>query len=371
MNYLICTECKTEYDHNEPIWRCNCGGLLDLKMKFIFDKKKVSNRKQNLWRYREALPIENEESIISFDEGLTPLSEIQIGKRNIFVKQDQLFHSGSYKDRGAAVQISKVKELQIKKIVEDSSGNAGCAVAAYCAKGNIECDIYVPASSSEGKLAQIKAYGANLKKISGSRKDCADAALEAAEKFYYASHSYNPFFFHGTKTFAYEVCEQLNWRAPDAVVLPVGNGTLLLGCAIGFNELYDTGVITSLPKLIGIQSEGCAPLVKMFADNLLSIPEIENRNTIAEGIVIVNPVRATQIVDAVKFSGGKFIAVNDGEIILALKDIYKKGFYIEPTSAATIAGVKKYIERSEDETIVSVFTGHGLKATEKILQLMK
>lgn len=370
MHILICTECKKEYDSHQPIWKCACGGLLDLKMNFTLNIKDFSARKNNLWRYREVLPIDNDGAIISFNEGFTPLSEIKFGKRTVFIKQDHLFPSGSYKDRGAAVQISKVKELGIKKVVEDSSGNAGCAVAAYCAKGKIECDIFVPENSSEGKLVQIKAYGANLVKIPGTRKDCADAALSAAENFYYASHSYNPYFFHGTKIFAYEVCEQLNWRSPDAVVLPVGNGTLLLGCQIGFTELFEAGVINKLPKLIGIQSDGCAPLAKMFHENLLHMPEIENKNTIAEGIAVVNPVRAKQIIDAVKLSGGTFISVKEDEVILALKEIFAQGYYIEPTSAAAIAGVKKYISQTDDEVIVSVFTGHGLKGTEKILKLL-
>lgn len=370
MHYLICTNCKKEFDSHEPVWRCECGGLLDLKMKFIFNPNEISNRRKNIWRYREALPINDDMSIVSLDEGFTPLTSVDFNSKKVFIKQDHLFPSGSYKDRGAAVQISKVKELQIKKVVEDSSGNAGCAVAAYCAKGNIECDIYVPASSSEGKLVQIKAYGANLVKIPGTRKDCADTVLNAAEKFYYASHSYNPYFFHGTKTFAYEVCEQLNWRAPDAVILPVGNGTLLLGCQIGFRELFELGIINKIPKLIGVQSAGCDPLAKMFNENISFVPEIENHNTIAEGIAIVNPVRGNQIVDAIKESGGFFITVHDEEIISSLKEIFSLGFYIEPTSAATIAGVKQYLTQSNDATIVSAFTGHGLKATEKILKLI-
>lgn len=370
MSQLICTQCKTVYSANETRWRCDCGGMLDLNFKPEFDIKKIKSRKPGMWRYREAIPIESDEHIISLDEGFTPLVPFDFEGVRVWVKQDHLFPTGSYKDRGAAVLISKAKELGVREVVEDSSGNAGCAIAAYCAKADIRCQIYVPDSTSPGKTAQIQMYGAGLNLIPGSREDTSRAVLKAAEKQYYASHSWNPFFFHGTKTYAYEVVEQSGWQTPDTVVLPAGNGTLLLGAYIGFSELVEAGIIEKLPKLIAIQSQNCAPLAEAFEKGLTSNPAVDKKDTLAEGIAIADPVRGRQIVEAVKISGGMFITVSEEEIEQSLIQMCRQGAYIEPTSAATTAGVSKYLNHMQrDERIVTVFTGHGLKSTEKMLKI--
>jgi len=371
MDELFCTECKKKFSLNEKIWRCTCGALLDINFKSTFPVDNIKKRKLNMWRYREAIPLLDDNNIISFDEGFTPLTDVAFNGKSVLVKQDHLFPTGSYKDRGASVLISKVRELGIKKVVEDSSGNAGCAIAAYCAKARIGCEIFVPQDTSAGKLAQIQCYRGKLNKIPGSRENTAHAVLKEAEKYYYASHSWNPFFFHGTKTFAFEVCEQLGWKSPDTIILPVGNGTLLLGAYIGFNELLEAGVIEKIPKIIAIQSVNCAPLYRAFKENLEEIPGIDKKETLAEGIAIAKPIRGKQIIEAVKKSHGDFIAVDDFEIMRSLKDICSKGFYIEPTAASTTAGICKYVRESNpDEIIVSLFTGHGLKTTEKMLKVL-
>ncbi len=372
MNKLICTECNREFSLNEKIWRCKCGGLLDIDFDATFPINKIKRRGPTIWRYREAIPIEDDINIITFNEGFTPLMEVDFQGKSVLVKQDHLFQTGSFKDRGASVLISKLKELRIKKIVEDSSGNAGSAIAAYCAKAGIDCEIFVPAKVSPGKLIQIHFYGAKVKKILGSREDTANAVLKAAERYYYASHIWNPFFFQGTKTFAFEVCEQLGWKSPDSIILPVGAGSLLLGVYIGFNDLLNASIIDRTPKIIAIQSVNCAPLYKAFKEDLKEIPKISKKDTIAEGIAIAEPIRGKQIIEAVLKSDGEFIVVDDFEIRRSLKEICKKGFYIEPTSAATIAGINKYLQKSTSgETIISVFTGHGLKTSEKMQRISR
>ncbi len=371
MGKLICRACNKKFSLGEKIWKCACGGLLDLEFESAFPIEKIKARKPALWRYREALPISGDQNILSFDEGFTPLVPFDFDGRRVWIKQDHLFPTGSYKDRGASVLMSKVKELGISRVVEDSSGNAGCAIAAYSARGGIHSEIYVPQDTSPGKLAQIQAYGAVLKKIPGSREETARAVWAAAQKDYYASHSWNPFFFHGTKTFAFEVWEQLDWKTPDTVIVPVGNGTLLLGASIGFGELLEAGMIGEIPRIIGVQSVHCAPLDKAFREGLKEIPKIQPQETLAEGIAIAEPVRGKQIVEAVKKSGGFFISVHDREVKNALRRISRKGFYIEPTAAATVAGVLQYLRNSDPvEIVVSVFTGHGLKATEKMLKIL-
>ncbi len=371
MGKLVCLDCKTEYSINEPIWRCRCGGLLSIDSQPQFPLDKIAQRKPTLWRYREAIPVSDNGGIVSFDEGFTPLVEITMAGKKVHLKHDYMFPSGSYKDRGASVMISKIKELGIKKVVEDSSGNTGCAVAAYCARAGIECDIYVPESTSPGKLAQIRHYGANLKLVPGSREETARAVMKAAQTEYYASHSWNPFFFHGTKTFAFEVCEQLGWKAPDVVVVPVGSGAHILGSYIGFKELKTAGIIEKMPRLIGIQAVNCAPIYQAHIDGLETHAEVEKIHTIAEGIAIAQPVRSRQILAGVKETKGGFIAVDEDEIKEALRYTGRLGMFIEPTSAATIAGLLRYLEQSENsETVVSVLTGHGLKSTDKILEIL-
>jgi threonine synthase len=351
-------------------WKCDCGSVLDIAFEPVFDLEAIRGRKPTMWRYREAIPIRDDSHVVSFDEGLTPLVRVDFDGVPVWVKQDHLFPTGSYKDRGASVLISKAVELGIGEVVEDSSGNAGCAIAAYCARAGIDCAIYVPESTSGGKLAQIQRYGAALNRVPGSREDTARAVLGAAQTVYYASHSWNPFFFQGTKTFAYEVCEQLGWRAPDTVILPAGNGTLLLGAYIGFRELVDAGIIGRMPRLIAVQAASCAPLHRAFRERLDRNPAIDKGETMAEGIAIADPIRGPQIVGAVRESGGDFLVVEEGEIVSSLRAICEAGFYIEPTSAATTAGVSQYVRGlCADEVIVSVFTGHGLKATEKMLKL--
>lgn len=331
-----------------------------------FNKKAVNQHINSLWRYADALPCTLEQAI-TLGEGFTPMLPIDFNGKKVWIKQDYLFPTGSYKDRGAAVLISVAKQQGITHVVQDSSGNAGCAIAAYAAKANIACNIFVPKNTSPAKLAQIRMYGAQLTLVDGNRNDTAIAALKAAETTYYASHCYNPLFYEGTKTFAYEVCEQLDWQAPDVVVVPAGNGTLVIGCYIGFMHLLQSGVINHIPKIIAIQAANCAPLYHAFSKKNNTV----FTDTIAEGIAIEKPVQAELMLEIIQQTKGTFLTVTEEEIIAALKHCCTMGHYIEPTSAATIAGVSKALLTLGDEGLwVSLFTGHGLKSTDKILTLL-
>ncbi len=362
MGHLICNECGRRYEETQSVWCCECGGLLDCVSDIVFDVGKVDKNENSLWRYHHVLPV-SFENRVSFGEGFTSLQKICVKGKDILFKFDHIFPSGSYKDRGATVLVSKIKELGIKQVIEDSSGNAGAAIAAYCAKAGIKSKILVPASNSLSKLKQISQVGAELLAIEGSRQDVADKALELAHDSYYASHSYNPYFFEGTKTFAFEVSEQLGWVAPDTVVLPVGNGTLLLGAYLGFQQLLAGGVISKLPKIVGVQAENCAPLAKSFGNGEGNLLVAKVSDTLAEGIAISKPIRCQQILQAVKDSGGCFVTVSERLLADVWGRVKKMGIYVEPTAVAAYAGVEKYLEDGDrgDETIVSVFTGHGLK----------
>ena len=360
---LICETCHKKYLSSEPIWRCKCGGFLSLDFHARFPLEKIQKRKPTMWRYREALPICHDRDIISFNEGFTPVVEEEFFGKKVLLKQDHLFPSGSYKDRGASVLVSKVKELGIKEVVEDSSGNAGAAIAAYCAKANIDCHIYVPEKTSPEKLKQIEQYGAHLHKIIGTREDTAKAALHQAQTTYYASHYWNPYFFHGTKTIIFEIVEQLEWMTPDILIIPVGNGTLLYGTFIGLKELQHENIIQKIPKIIGVQAENCAPLKYALKRDSTLINYKTTYETIAEGIAIENPIRAKDIIHAVQETNGDIITVKEREIHSALNDTFRKGYCIEPTSAVAIAGFKKY-HVGTNELVVIPLTGHGLKTNK-------
>ncbi|MFO7850415.1 MAG: pyridoxal-phosphate dependent enzyme, partial [Spirochaetia bacterium] len=210
-------------------------------------------------------------------------------------------------------------------------------------------------------------YGAHLVPVEGSRSDTAAAALRAAESSYYASHVWNPYFFEGTKTFAYEVWEQLGFRAPDTVVLPAGNGTLLLGSLKGFGELERAGLIKKIPVHMAVQAAACAPLSEGA-----SLTSASQKPTIAEGIAIPHPPLLEEMKAGLRAAGGTVIPVEEEEIIGALREAVESGLYIEPTAAAALAGLRKYTESADkEEKVVGAVTGHGLKASGKIASILQ
>ena len=266
--------------------------------------------------------------------------------------------TGSFKDRGAAVLLTHLAAAGVAEIVEDSSGNAGAAIAAYSARAGIRATIYVPEAASPGKLGQIAAYGAHLVHVAGTREDVAHAAQTGPGL--YASHCWNPLFFHGTKTIAFELWEQLGGRAPDWVVSPVGHGTLLLGLALGFRELVAAGAIARLPRLVGVQSAACAPL----AGPPLGRPTGAG-DTVAEGIRVRSPVRAGEIRAAVIESGGRWAVVEEAGILAAQAHLGVEGLFVEPTAAVAAAAAWQLSDRGDlpsSDVIVVPLTGHGLKA---------
>ncbi|QOJ00137.1 MAG: threonine synthase [Phycisphaeraceae bacterium] len=359
---LVCRSTGERFDADLPIWRGPSGGLLDLEFEARFPVDTIRGRPPGLWRYREALPLPEGAEPVTFGEGSTPLVPQRWAGREVLIKLDTLFPTGSYKDRGSTVLISHARRIGVTRLLEDSSGNAGASMAAYASRAGIACDIYAPASASPAKLAQIRLAGANLVAVPGTRADTAAAALEAAGSVYYASHSYNPFFVHGTKTFAYEIAEALGWRAPDAVVIPTGNGTLLLGAFIGFNDLRAAGITDRVPRLIAVQSSACAPLHAAFEGRAFGSAS----PTIAEGIAIPAPVRAGQCVEAVRVTGGFTVAVDDGATNRAWNAALRAGLFIEPTCATALAALGAMGSAAGDlgERVVVAATGHALKASD-------
>lgn len=367
-----CRNCSASFSLKTAIWRClDCGGLLDVIPSAFFERNRLINRPATLWRYAEAIPTCDSGSQVSLGEPMTPLIPFNIDGAELLLKMDYLLPTGSFKDRGAAVLISWLKGLGIRQIVEDSSGNAGSSIAAYCARAGIDCTIFVPDTTSAAKLHQIRSTGASVRMIQGGRQAAADACLNAAGSVFYGSHVWQPLFFQGTKTIAFEIWEQLGFEAPDDLILPVGNGSLLLGVSIGFNELLDAGFIQRRPRLIGVQSVACDPLVQTWI-NQSDHPVIQGHNaTIAEGIAVPSPIRGKQILDAITESKGTMLSVNDQMIRTALRSVCKAGIFIEPTSAAAIAGCREWLRSGQSgERIVIPLTGSGLKCPDTVMKLI-
>ena len=371
---LYCEICGQRMEEQSLPWRCPCGGPLacdPAAFRYAPDPSLPG-----LWRYASSLPVADPKNAVYLGEGMTPLVPAKwdygTGKAEILCKMDTFNPSGSYKDRGAAVAISRLRELGLTRLVEDSSGNAGAAMAAYAAAAGIACDIFVPASASEGKCVQIAAYGASLRRIPGPREAAAAAAEEAAKSDYYASHNWNPYFPEGIKTYAFELFEQLGDQSPDNLVVPAGQGSLISGAWKGFSEIVAAGRTIKIPRIFGIQSEHCAPFCQAWTNGDATTSPFEKKPTIAEGIASAFPVRPSAVLNMVRGSKGAFVAVKEAEIWAAFEKLAQAGIYVEPTSAAALAGLSRLWEEGairHDECTVVLLSGFGLKATDKILEL--
>lgn len=357
---LICALCQRRYPIETQDWRCTCGGVLEIAERIAFAPQKIAHKEYTLWRYRALLPPT--ENIVSLGEGWTPIVTIRAHGVDLLAKLEFLAPTGSFKDRGTTVLVSLLKEMSISEVVEDSSGNAAASLAAYGARAGIHCKIFVPAEASPAKLAQIRVYGAELLPIAGPREHAALAVQQAAEQTYYASHVYNPLILEGTKTFAYELWEQLG-RVPDHLLFPVGHGTLFLGAYRGFCDLLQAKLIEKLPALHAVQATGYAPLYRIYRESLAELPELEPRPTIAEGIRIKKPVRWSAILQAVRATHGSIVTVTDEAILQAQQALAQQGLYVEPTAAVPVAAVRQFSARLNPKQLLLVpLTGSGLKS---------
>ena len=318
---------------------CECGGLYQLDFTPPkYDQKLIDSAEWNIFRYRAFMPLSGGEwRDITLGEGMTATVPY---KKNLLLKLEYAMPTLSFKDRGAAVLIWLCKTIGVKKVLQDSSGNAGNSIAAYCARSGIGCEIFVPKGTSLSKIRMIEAHGATCTIFDGSRDETADACRKKArdEGIYYANHVYNPMFYQGTKTFIYEVFEQHS-RIPDNIFIPVGNGTLLLGCQLALNELHSVGLIEKLPHIFVVQSERCAPLVNAGKEPRSIKPE----PTLAEGIAIGKPMRGREILSPSSYSGKRsFITAPEKDILPAREELGRNGLHVEHTTAAIYAAYLAY-----------------------------
>ncbi|MFB6123041.1 MAG: pyridoxal-phosphate dependent enzyme [Haloferacaceae archaeon] len=354
---LRCSVCGEEYADR---WRCPCGGPLDYADPPRPDGPAPAfaalDARRGLWAFDEFLPMAAHATL---GEGWTPL--VDAPAWDAAFKLEYVSPTGSFKDRGAATVVSRAAECGVDRVVDDSSGNAGAAIATYAARAGIDADVYVPASVKASKLRAIERTGATPVRVEGSRADVTDACVRAVEagEGWYASHAWNPAFFAGTATFAYEVAAQRDWSVPDAVVTPLGHGTLFLGAYRGFRALYDAGWTDRLPRLLGAQAAGYAPIAAELHGD-----EGETTNDVADGIQIRDPVRKRAILDAVAASSGDAIALPADAVERERDALHRQGFYVEPTSAVAPAALRAYRDRGvldADDDVVVPLTGSGLK----------
>jgi len=390
---LSCPDCGATVSDR---WRCACGSPLRFTDPPIptgpAPETDSFDTESGLWAFSELLSVgDDPDDRVTLGEGMTPLvdadrpGEAKAGPPdddwNAAFKLEYVFPTGSFKDRGATTTLTRARELGVDRVVEDSSGNAGAAIATYAARAGIDAAVYVPADAKESKLRAIRRAGAEPIRIEGSRADVTDACVSALGReggaegeagstggnersAWYASHAWNPAFFEGTATVAYEIALQRGWEAPDAVVTPLGHGTLFLGAYWGFRRLERAGWIEGVPRLFGAQAAGVAPIVRDLHGPEAADPD-GRVNTAADGIQIAEPVRHAEILDVVAATDGDALAITESAVERELDRLHSAGFYTEPTCAVAPAALRALRQRGDidaDADVVVALTGSGLKS---------
>ena len=358
---IKCTQCGYIPASGSIEYCCPiCGGIFDFEQIFEYHPASEWGDQPGIWRFWRSFGLTRDLTAVSLGEGNTPLVWDQVGKKKVAFKLDFLNPTGSYKDRGTTVLISRLLWLGVKYAIEDSSGNAGASFAAYCSRAGIHGKVYVPDYASGPKRAQIEAYGSEIVPVPGPRSNASEAVqAEADGGSVYASHAYQPYVLPGYATAAYEIYEQLGCL-PGSVLVPVGQGSFLLGIGRGFEALLRRKVLGEMPQMIGVQSQACAPLWAAFQNDDPGITGVKEGVTLAEGIRIGKPLRSAQVLDMVKSSGGWITAVRENKILPAMKDLASRGFYVEPTSAVVWPALLDDFDQLR-EPVVVVLTGSGLK----------
>ena len=375
--WLTCITCNRRYDISEIRYTCECGGLLSVERDqlprdtSLFERRRASRKtidSSGVWRFREAVLSVPEEQIVTHPEGSTRLYE----REGLLFKHEGENPTGSFKDRGMTVAVTQAVRLGARVVACASTGNTSASLAAYAAQAGLRAVVFVPARKvSAGKLAQTLAYGATCLQIRGDFDTAMRLVLEASKHLgIYLVNSINPFRIEGQKTIIWELLQDLEWNAPDWIVVPAGNlgNTSAFGKAL--REARQAGWISTTPRLASIQASGANPFYRSFRDSFTGRHRI-TAETIATAIRIGDPVSYDRAVAAIRYTGGVVEQVTDDEIMSAKREIDAMGIGCEPASAATLAGVHKLrasgVMRKEDR-VVSVLTGHLLKDTDAIMK---
>jgi len=382
--YYQCINCNARYETTSMAIACvKCNDLLQVRYDYAsatpMDLDLWKSRPLSVWRYRELLPLGSKSRIISLGEGGTGLHRSEhladdIKLKSLHVKFEGENPTGSFKDRGMTVSISKALEFQTKMVACASTGNTSASLAAYAARSGLRCIVLIPAAKiAQGKLAQAIAHGATILEIDGNFDDSLRAVVKLTERNPSIAllNSVNPFRIEGQKTLAFEVCDQLGFKPPDVLIVPVGNAGNISSIWKGFEELREVGIIDKLPRLVGIQAEGAAPLAEAYKSKRDLIQPVKNPETVATAIRIGSPASWKKALRAVAESRGTIETASDKEILQAQRDLARReGIFVEPAGASSIAGLRKLQNNGyfdHDERIVCVATGHGLKDPEIVM----
>jgi threonine synthase len=377
-----CIQCKAEYDPKDVVYTCpKCSGLLEI----VYDWSELSITRKDfdgiplsVWKYKALLPVKR--NPVTTNEGGTPLYTCErladkIGIRSFHVKHEGLNPTGSFKDRGMTVGVSKALELGMKTVACASTGNTSASLAIYGAKAALPVVVLLPAGKvAMGKVAQAMMHGAKVLSIRGNFDEALKLVRDLCDhEGFYLLNSVNPYRLEGQKTIAFEIADQLGWTVPDKLVLPVGNAGNITAIYKGFKEFYELGLTDSIPQMIGIQAEGSCPVVNAFRQKQDNIVPVSSPETVATAIRIGDPVNAVKALRAIYQSGGLAESVSDNEIVAAQKDLARlEGIGVEPASASSVAGLKKLVGMGliqADENVVCVTTGHLLKDPEEVLEM--
>jgi threonine synthase len=375
---LKCIECGKAHDMAKPAYACSsCGNLLEIRMDTEAALKRVSTgdfkkRPVSVWKYRELIPVGPKAQVFSLDEGGTQMIECrrlaqEIGVKSLKIKFEGTNPTGSFKDRGMTVGITKAVELKMRTVTCASTGNTSASLAAYAGLAGLKCVVLIPEGKvALGKLAQAMMHGATVVTVRGNFDQALDIVMESSDRLgMYVLNSVNPFRIEGQKTAAYEICDQLGGLNPEYLYIPVGNGGNSAAYWKGFEEYESMGFVPGHPVIRGIQAEGAAPIANMFRSGSSELTPVKKPETVATAIRIGNPANWKKTVRAIKESGGSVTTVSDQEILDAQKSMATlAGVFAEPAGAAAVAGLVKDVELGtldRSSNVVCVSTGHGLK----------
>jgi threonine synthase len=363
---VVCCNCGKEARKDEWLWRDDCGGAFDIVLDLQGRKfaELIQAKEENIRRYAQFIPVKE---LPSVHQGWTPVVKENIGGVEVNFKLEYLSLGGSFKDRGAYVSVAKAKELGIRGIIVDSSGNAGISFSLMGLLSGMSVDVFVPKYAPEGKKNLLKLLQANVHEVDGDRMDVNREAVKAErEGSVYVGHWWNPYFIEGEKTMAYEAYEQIG--SVDYVVAPLGSGTLLLGLYKGYEELMELGVLPEMPRFVAVQACGYSGICQELGARERSV----TKSALADGIAITNPPRRGQIVKAVKKTDGCGIIVGDEEIKEPLAELRRLGFIVEPTSAVSYVALKQSIREGfikRGTKVLLPLTGSGLKLVDELVQI--
>ncbi|NLK36070.1 MAG: threonine synthase [Gracilibacteraceae bacterium] len=377
---LKCVKCGREFKETEVLYTCpDCGieGILDVELDYDLIRKELNreylknNRNYSLWRYLPAIPVEDTKGIQPLQAGWTPLYNIgslskETGLGSFFLKDDSRNPTASLKDRASAVGVAKAIELGRTVMCAASTGNAASSLSGFAAAAGIKTYIFVPKTAPEAKITQLLIYGSNVFLVKGTYDEAVELCFKASDEFgwYNRSCAINPYLIEGKKTISYEICEQMNFQAPDIAVVAVGDGCTIGGVWKGFKECFELGLIDKLPKIVGVQAENSNPVTRAFKSNTYEF-EYRLPDTLADSISVGIPRNGIKALNALHESGGCMVDVSDEEILAAMKLLAQKtGVFGEPAGVTSFAGIMKMKELGlikGDERVVSIVSGSGLK----------